>query len=414
MKKFTLYLVTAGLLFLAVQIHPDPIQPSSLDAAPNIQITYELKGGTNSILNRETLTAEELPFTLQIPYRKGYNFSGWYLEDTYRNKVEILTEYKDITLYAKWTLMIDSVANINSYPYESTRREDVLLLKDLPYQLFDKIDTPGNPKTRWVDLQNHYIDSENQCPQGLCLTPEYVLITTYHAGKEDALGALIFYDRKTGEHVKSFGMEAGSHVGGITFDGENIWICHSNTREVERISYDFLKHLIRVSKQNFIDISKCFSRYQVKNSPSCISYENGRIYVATHKIYTTSCMVAYCYDKEKDQLVAEDSFFIPSRVQGVVWDEQGHVIFSTSYGRSSSSYLYIYDSMEDLRHLFQNPILTVELPPGSEELVLSDDELYLLFETSCYKYYEGTDGKGTCEYPIDQIVILDLTSVFFD
>ena len=40
------------------------------------------------------------------------------------------------------------------------------------------------------------------------------------------------------------------------------------------------------------------------------------------------------------------------------------------------------------------------------------DELYILFETACYKYYEGTDGNGTCDYPLDKIVILDLASLF--
>ena len=379
-------------------------------------ITYEMNRGTNSILNPTELTLEtSLPVQLQVPYKKGYNFSGWYADETYGEKVEQLEEQKDIILYAKWTLNIDSRKNISTYPYESEGKKDTLCLKDVPYSLFYQIETPGNPKTRWMDYQNHYIDSDNQCPQGLCLTEDYVIISTYSAGEDSQTqGALIFYDRITGEHVKSFGMENESHLGGIAYDGENLWICHSNTKEVERISYEFLQHLIRLSKQNFIDISKCFTRYPVKNIPSCIAYEDGKLYVATHKIFTGSRMYTYTYDSKKDCLLAGEKYFIPAKVQGVTFDQEGRIYLSTSYGRTKSSYLYIYDSLEELKQFFSAPCLSVEMPPGSEEIVRAGDELYVLFETACYKYYEGTDGNGTCDYPIDKIVIINLPGIFYD
>lgn len=380
------------------------------------EITYIMNQGTNSILNPTVLTMDtHFPIQLQVPYRRGHNFSGWYADETFSQKVEQITELKDLTLYAKWTLQIDSFQNISFYPYESQEKDHTVLLKDVPYSLFYQIETPGNPKTRWMDYKNHYIDSDNQCPQGLCLTEDYVIISTYSAGEdENTLGALIFYDRQTGEHVKSFGMENESHLGGITYDGKNLWVCHSNTREIERISYEFLCHLIRVSKQNFIDISKCFSRYPVKNIPSCITYEDGKLYVATHKIYTSARMYAYTYDEKEDCLQAEEKYFVPPKVQGVAFDPEGRVYLSTSYGRTKSSYLKIYDSISDLKQFFSSPVLSVEMPPGSEEIVRTGDELYVLFETACYKYYEGTDGNGTCDYPIDKIVILSLPGLFYD
>lgn len=421
-KKGILFpLFLAGILLILIfcakgrqnrlTVSKDPVKTTDV-----WQITYWMNGGTNSILNPRELTGDTpLPYPLQIPYKKGYNFSGWYEDETYEHKVEQLTELKDMTLYAKWTLNIDSFQNISLYPYESAGKRDVLLLKNLPFSLFYQIETPGNPKTRWEDFKNHYIDSDNQCPQGLCLTKDYVIISTYSAGDDkNTLGALIFYDRITGEHVKSFGMENASHLGGIAYDGKNLWICHSNTMEIERISYEFLEHLIRISKQNFIDISNCFSRYPVKNVPSCIAFDDGRLYVATHKVYTSSRMLTYTYNQEEDCLEMEKKYFIPSKVQGVTFDEEGRVYLSTSYGRTKSSYLHIYDSLEDLETFFNAPILSIEMPPGSEEIVRTKDDLYILFETACYKYYEGTDGNGTCDYPIDKIVILNLPGIFYD
>ena len=43
------------------------------------QILYELGGGSNSILNPESVTEDELPILLKNPKREGYLFGGWYL-----------------------------------------------------------------------------------------------------------------------------------------------------------------------------------------------------------------------------------------------------------------------------------------------------------------------------------------------
>ena len=44
------------------------------------------------------------------------------------------------------------------------------------------------------------------------------------------------------------------------------------------------------------------------------------------------------------------------------------------------------------------------MPPASEELDVSDNTLYILFESAGEKYYEGTDGKGKSLFPLDKIL----------
>lgn len=155
-----------------------------------------------------------------------------------------------------------------------------LLLKDLTYSFLYELETPGNPGTRIQDLLQQKYASEYQCPQGLCITPDYIIVSSY-ALEEDKLGALTLYDRTSHTYIMSFGMEADSHLGGIAYDGKALWICHSNSKEVERISYAFIKKLAGVSRQNFIDITSCFERYPVDNTPSAIACMDGQIYVAT-------------------------------------------------------------------------------------------------------------------------------------
>ena len=51
------------------------------------------------------------------------------------------------------------------------------------------------------------------------------------------------------------------------------------------------------------------------------------------------------------------------------------------------------------------------MPPGSEELDVSDDILYLIFETAGEKYLEGTDGKGKSLFPLDKILMIPVTEL---
>ena len=107
-----------------------------------------------------------------------------------------------------------------------------LLLKNLDYDFLDKINIPGMPDTRSDDFLNRYIFSESQCPQGVCLTDEFVLITSYSV-EDDCLGELMVFDRESGEYLITLGMDENSHLGGITFDGDNVWLCNSHEREIE-------------------------------------------------------------------------------------------------------------------------------------------------------------------------------------
>ncbi len=43
-------------------------------------IVYEVNGGINSSNNQKTIQKEELPFTLDVPVKMGYNFAGWYAD----------------------------------------------------------------------------------------------------------------------------------------------------------------------------------------------------------------------------------------------------------------------------------------------------------------------------------------------
>lgn len=308
---------------------------------------------------------------------------------------------------------IDNEYNVENYTYSTDHLVELntIPLKDCTYGFCEDIDIPGMPKTREDDFLNHYIFSESQCPQGICFTDEFVLISSY-SEEEECMGELMVFDRETGDYLVTMGMDAKSHLGGIAFDGKNIWVCNSDKNTVERISYDFIRLMAIENAKEVVDATEVVDIYPVDNKPSCITYYGGRLWIATHTMYLNSKMVAYHLDSGKDELVALSKYKIPSKVQGIAFDESGYVYLSTSYGRNASSYIKVYSSVVAMSTHPNRPVRSVEMPPCSEEIDIRDGTLFVIFESAGEKYLEGTDGKGRSRFPIDKILTITIDSIY--
>jgi hypothetical protein len=324
---------------------------------------------------------------------------------------EITTgEAKKLIIYARWTPQIDNVYNVENYSYNTKNGsvENTTLLKDLDYSFLNELDIPGMPDTREDDVLNKYIFSQAQAPQGICLTDEFVIISSYST-EDDCMGELMVFDRESGDYMVTLGMDENSHLGGIAYDGENVWVCNSYESSIERISYDFIELMAYENTGDVVDARDVVDEYSVKNTPSCITYYGGRLWVATHSIVLKSKMMAYYLDETTDKLKALSEYKIPSKVQGIVFDEDGGVYLSTSYGRSSSSYLLYFSSVISLSTSPSHPTRRIEMPPCSEEIESYAGNLYVLFESAGEKYLEGTDGKGKSLSPLDKLLVIPLS-----
>lgn len=406
------------LIYFFNQVPEETVSVSSgaSFASEQVNVCYVLGGGIQNQYNKESYLADSGSHYLYTPYRNGYRFQGWYEDRSYRRKIKTVStsEKKQYVLYARWTPKIDNRANVRNYTYhENPGKMDkhTKILKDLDYDFLDAVDIPGMPETREDDFLNKYIYSEAQCPQGMCLTDEFVLITSY-SSEDDCMGELMVFDKESGDYLVTLGMDVNSHLGGITFDGENVWVCNSYEQSIERISYDFIQLMAYQNTGEVVDAREVVDEYSVANTPSCITYYGGRLWVATHRIVMNSEVSAYHFNTSENDLEPLSSFKIPSKVQGMAFDESGGIYLSCSYGRSQSSYLYYYTSVSSMSTSPKSPEVRVELPPCSEEIDISSDTLYVLFESAGEKYYEGTDGKGTSLSPLDKLLMIPLEEFY--
>ena len=273
-------------------------------------------------------------------------------------------------------------------------------------QKISKRETSLNEKSFYFMDEIEVFDEEDEYPQGLCITEEYIFISSY-SGLGDELGKVKVFDRDTGEYVLALGMDENSHLGGVTFDGANLWVCNSSKMLLERIPYSFVKKMIEEHRGQLIDVRNLVEGYRVKNIPSCVTYYDGQLWVATHSVWTNATMVVYDFNKEQKQLKAIGSFWIPSKVQGVSFSDKGEVYLSVSYGRKNSSYIKKYISVDVMSKNVDSYMESIELPPCSEELVYERNKIYILFESAGKKYLEGTDGKGKSISPLNRILVIE-------
>lgn len=294
-----------------------------------VEVAYYLAGGVQNEYNKCSYDAFSGKHKLYQPYRFGYRFLGWYEDRGLHKRIDEISTDQDSQyfLYAKWSPKIDNDYNIQNYDYQyktGSIEKNLVLLKDLNYSFLEQIDIPGMPDTREDDFLNKYIFSESQCPQGICLTDEFVLITSYST-EDDCMGELMVFDRESGEYMVTLGMDENSHLGGIAFDGENVWVCNSYENTIERISYDFIQLMAYQNTNEVVDARDVVDEYPVKNTPSCITYYGERLWVATHTLMVNSKMVAYYFDTANEELVGLSEYKIPPQVQGITFDESGRV-----------------------------------------------------------------------------------------
>ena len=186
------------------------IEIESAGLTDQFEIQYFLNGGVNPQGNPLTLSKENIPVALAAPVREGYNFAGWYTDSGYRHKITEISEenMEDYTLYAKWTKPIDGHYNVQMYSYQNTMspRGRNKKLKNCSYSFLEEIQIPGMPTTRERDAAENRITDTSVCPQGICLTKDYILVSAYTTNRNGTLGCVHVFDKNSGEYLVTLGM----------------------------------------------------------------------------------------------------------------------------------------------------------------------------------------------------------------
>ena len=261
---------------------------------------------------------------------------------------------------------------------------------------------PGLAYTRFTDSS-----SSQMVPQGICLAGEYMLVTAYDRERRSNSVIYVMTRETDGSWrlLTVLELPEKNHVGGIAFDGTNIWIARSTSGYVSSISYETLKaaayggqscRLQAYERNIYLGVTASF-----------VTYYKGRLWVGTYRTILTGPGSLSVYRIEETEeglrLRLEAILEIPVYVQGAQFLERGkavYLIMAASSGRYADSRIYLYQ-MAGQEQAEPRLLHQYRFPPMAETLCSDGQTTYFLFESAATCY--STLQYQKCPYPVDRI-----------
>lgn len=281
-------------------------------------------------------------------------------------------------------------------------------------------------------------------PQGICVANDYILITAYcnvenykddlesnshvEANQERMISeenhhrhnsVVYILEKNTKEHISTLVFDDKSHVGGITFDGEYVWVAKGGSCKIEAYSYAGLeKHIVD-------DMASCklpnpVYEFVCDYTTSFITYHNNSLWVGTFSSDTklNGVLTQYCisYERGVQCLQSNKVIFIPPQANGAAFvdiNDETYLAITTSYGRNNDSSLYFYSvrSTSD-KYIWYSEYKVLTLPPMAEEICLDGENIYFLFESASTAYSNVEDNK--CENVINTVRVNSARELIYE
>lgn len=272
-------------------------------------------------------------------------------------------------------------------------------------------------------------------PQGLdynISTKKYV-VSGYMSNEDSSRFYIV--DKQTNKTDKYFtltvnGEDYKGHAGGIVINGDYAWTCGDGY--VYRFNFTDALNSENKSKIPVIDY------FKTNNGADFLYIYNNRLIVGefykkgkyetpqSHWLNTDSgetnkaLAFAYLIDLSNTYglraAIPDFGISLPNQVQGICQNKDNKIILSTSFSLPSSKILryknvfssspsktLIVDNLELPVYVLCNKNLevTIDAPCMSEEIVLVDDKVVVLFENKCAKYRLVTRTRLDNAYALD-------------
>ena len=147
------------------------------------------------------------------------------------------------------------------------------------------IPIPGLINT-YTKTEGKISESSNFVPQGVCLADRYILVTAYHAKKQQR-SVIYAVDKENKSLVSTLTVPNKYHLGGIAFDGSNIWLTGDTSDKYEGeplVQYIRYEDFSRMINEPVYEIGKdeISAPVYIKHKPSFLECDNGILWVGTY------------------------------------------------------------------------------------------------------------------------------------
>lgn len=155
-------------------------------------------------------------------------------------------------------------------------------------------------------------------PQGICIARDYMLVTAYDSGnpyqkkagqgacrlKPSVLYVLSNQNPENRKLLTTIVLPDQNHVGGVAFDGKNIWIAKSTDRQCSVISYETLKEAVDSGKSSY-ELLEYGQNVYCGAVASFVTWQEDRLWVGTYsnRISGKGMLRSYAVEKQQTKRV---------------------------------------------------------------------------------------------------------------
>ncbi|WP_170175930.1 hypothetical protein [Paucilactobacillus nenjiangensis] len=273
---------------------------------------------------------------------------------------------------------------------------------------------------------NQVITSNFMTPQGVAVTPKYIITSSYDHEYRGA-SILSIIDRSTGKHLKNVILQGRPHVGGVAYEADKnlLWVCGSSGKEAALIaikmddidSYDFAK------SNNAINYTHVALLPGIAKA-STVAYRDGQLWVGFFSVTGDSTVQRFDVDKvlsgrnsiknvSGGSLLGNDvreqlSQQSIGKIQGFSF-YKNLMYISQSYG-SGDSEIYVYKIDSNKRRFTKNDAeAVIKIPSHLEQITIDGNRMYAIFESSArsYKTHEQTRIGRVVSFDVSKLPPLE-------
>ena len=249
-------------------------------------------------------------------------------------------------------------------------------------------------------------------PQGITVAKSYFFITAYDSqGIENSVVYVLSKTDK--ELMTTIILPNKSHAGGIAFDGKNLWITQAKT--LRSIPFSAVKDAID-NQEPYLELSAYGVEINLPQQAATVTYYKKLLWVASYDELKPGYLVSYKIAKKgsKPELTPLKTISMPTRVQGIAFSGNGRLIVSRSCQTDPKKrgYMHQLDVYKPNLKKASKGIIslgkvrsTVEVPTMNEEITISGNRIYIVFESVAFYTAEQRVDR-VCALPVSYVTKL--------
>lgn len=245
-------------------------------------------------------------------------------------------------------------------------------------------------------------------PQSITFAGDYLLISAYDYSKKQE-SVIYIMDKNTRKYLTTLVLPHSGHVGGIAFDGENVWVTYG--KNLQNFKFCHIQSAV-ISGKPYYELYRFSSVIPMPETMSYVTYYKDRIWGAAYSETAKKYMYGYTIGNKSGVPVLKytNRIQMPNRTQGVAFTSSGKMIVSrscqTKKGRRGfMSQLDTYKPTWDFK---KNTIKknsrkkTVKMPPMNEGIAISGSYTYVIYESPSF---------SECQAPLDRVTAFKTSTI---